>query len=170
MDSATNPAPIATLLENHRAFLRYLERRVGDRALAEDILQDAFAKVVTNPEKAPDHEGIVPWSVVPRLSSAGSFRALLTVTVRNRVAWYRQFEWAEKSGHDLALEEHDIFNVSKLQGGYARYLTAWKGLTPGIGAAVSTGIVPRSLELTYGGRFNPGFSIYLALRPAAHRM
>ena len=46
MDTAENAAPVATLLENHRAFLRYLERRVGDRALAEDILQDAFAKVV----------------------------------------------------------------------------------------------------------------------------
>jgi RNA polymerase sigma-70 factor (ECF subfamily) len=54
-------APIETLLENHRAFLRYLERRVGDRALAEDILQDAFAKVVARPEQAPDDEAIVPW-------------------------------------------------------------------------------------------------------------
>src|SRR5919112_6496799 len=48
-------------LENHRAFLNYLERRVGDRALAEDILQDAFAKVVARPERAPADEGIVPW-------------------------------------------------------------------------------------------------------------
>ena len=39
--------------QNHRAFLRYLERRVGDRALAEDILQDAFIKVVTRPEQSP---------------------------------------------------------------------------------------------------------------------
>ncbi|MCA1559931.1 MAG: hypothetical protein LC753_12100 [Acidobacteria bacterium] len=54
-------APVATLLENHRAFLQYLERRVGDRALAEDILQDAFAKVVARPEQAPADEGIVPW-------------------------------------------------------------------------------------------------------------
>jgi RNA polymerase sigma-70 factor (ECF subfamily) len=54
-------APVATLLENHRAFLRYLERRVGDRALAEDILQDAFVKVVASPEMAPSDEGIVPW-------------------------------------------------------------------------------------------------------------
>jgi RNA polymerase sigma factor (sigma-70 family) len=61
MDTETPPAPIATLLENHRAFLRYLERRVGDRALAEDILQDAFAKVVARPEQAPDDEAIVPW-------------------------------------------------------------------------------------------------------------
>lgn len=58
----TDPtAPIATLLDNHRAFLRYLERRVGDRMLAEDILQDAFAKVVARPEQAPPGEAIVLW-------------------------------------------------------------------------------------------------------------
>ena len=38
-----------------------MERRVGDRALAEDILQDAFAKVVERPEQAPTDEAIVPW-------------------------------------------------------------------------------------------------------------
>jgi RNA polymerase sigma factor (sigma-70 family) len=62
MDAAADtPAPVATLLENHRAFLRYLERRVGDRALAEDILQEAFAKVVARPEQAPSDEAVVPW-------------------------------------------------------------------------------------------------------------
>lgn len=55
------PAPVAVLLENHRTFLRYLERRVGDRALAEDILQEAFIKVVARPEQAPADEAIVPW-------------------------------------------------------------------------------------------------------------
>ena len=55
------PAPLAILLENHRAFLAYLERRVGDRALAEDILQDAFAKVLDRPEGTPADEGVVPW-------------------------------------------------------------------------------------------------------------
>jgi RNA polymerase sigma-70 factor (ECF subfamily) len=52
---------LTALVDNHRAFLRYLERRVGDRALAEDILQDAFAKVVARPEQAPPDEAIVPW-------------------------------------------------------------------------------------------------------------
>ena len=55
------PAALAILLDNHRAFLSYLQRRVGDRALAEDILQDAFAKVVDRPEHAPDGEAVVPW-------------------------------------------------------------------------------------------------------------
>ncbi len=61
MDTPAGSSPVETLLENHRAFLRYLERRVGDRALAEDILQDAFAKVVARPEQAPIDEAIVPW-------------------------------------------------------------------------------------------------------------
>ncbi len=51
----------AALLDNQRAFLRYLERRVGDRALAEDILQDAFSKVLARPDQAPQDESIVPW-------------------------------------------------------------------------------------------------------------
>jgi RNA polymerase sigma factor (sigma-70 family) len=61
MDATESPAPVSTLLENHRAFLRYLERRVGDHALAEDILQEAFAKVVARPEQAPGDESVIPW-------------------------------------------------------------------------------------------------------------
>jgi len=54
-------APLDVLLENHRAFLRYLESRVRDRALAEDILQDAFVKVMNRSDQAPNDEGLVPW-------------------------------------------------------------------------------------------------------------
>jgi len=35
---------LAVLVANHREFLRFVERRVGDRALAEEILQAAFVK------------------------------------------------------------------------------------------------------------------------------
>lgn len=89
-----------------------------------------------------------------------------SVTVRERDSWYGRFEWAEKSGHDLAVPEDGLFNVAKLQAGYTRYLAPWKGLTPGIGGAISTGLVPRSLEPAYGSRFNAGFGVYLTLRPA----
>lgn len=62
MDTAADGrAGVDILVENHRAFLAYLERRVGDRALAEDILQEAFARVVARPAQAPGDEGIVPW-------------------------------------------------------------------------------------------------------------
>ena len=58
---STVPRRLPVLLENRRAFLGYVERRVGDRALAEDILQDAFVKVVTRPDVAPSDDAIVPW-------------------------------------------------------------------------------------------------------------
>jgi RNA polymerase sigma-70 factor (ECF subfamily) len=57
----SEPAPLTALLENHRTFLAYLTRRVGDRALAEDLLQDAFLRVAARPEQAPDGEALVPW-------------------------------------------------------------------------------------------------------------
>ena len=53
--------PLQLLVENHEAFLKFLARRVGDRALAEDILHDAFVKVMSRPDQAPVDEGIVPW-------------------------------------------------------------------------------------------------------------
>jgi RNA polymerase sigma-70 factor (ECF subfamily) len=59
--SDESPAPLDVLVENHRAFLRYLERRVGDRELAEDILQDAFIKVIDQPDQPPAGAGLVPW-------------------------------------------------------------------------------------------------------------
>jgi len=57
----TGAAALDVLLQNHRAFLAYLTRRVGDRALAEDLLQDAFARVLARPDQAPDGDGLVPW-------------------------------------------------------------------------------------------------------------
>ena len=49
------------LVENHRAFLAFLQRRLGDRALAEDILQDAFVRSIDKVSGLRDQEAIVPW-------------------------------------------------------------------------------------------------------------
>lgn len=49
------------LVENHRAFLRFLERRLGRRVLAEDILQEAFARGLGKLEHLRDSEAAVPW-------------------------------------------------------------------------------------------------------------
>jgi RNA polymerase sigma factor (sigma-70 family) len=37
---------VHTLVANHREFLAFVQKRVGDRALAEEILQDAFVRSV----------------------------------------------------------------------------------------------------------------------------
>jgi RNA polymerase sigma factor (sigma-70 family) len=39
-----SPAVVSALVGNHRDFLAFLQKRVGDRALAEDILQEAFVR------------------------------------------------------------------------------------------------------------------------------
>ena len=60
-DRETGREALDLLLENRRAFLAYLTRRVGNRALAEDLLQEAFAKALARPEQVPDGEALVPW-------------------------------------------------------------------------------------------------------------
>jgi RNA polymerase sigma-70 factor (ECF subfamily) len=59
-DGGAPGTAVAILLDNHRAFLRFLEGRVGDRALAEDILQDAFIRNLQKAEEVPE-EALVPW-------------------------------------------------------------------------------------------------------------
>lgn len=49
------------LVENHREFLGFLERRLGRRDVAEDILQDAFARGLDKLEMLRDAEAVVPW-------------------------------------------------------------------------------------------------------------
>jgi RNA polymerase sigma factor (sigma-70 family) len=39
-----SPEVVTTLVGNHREFLAFLQKRLGDRALAEDILQEAFVR------------------------------------------------------------------------------------------------------------------------------
>jgi RNA polymerase sigma factor (sigma-70 family) len=53
-------AGVQLLVENHRAFLRFLERRTGSREGAEDILQDAFARNLERMNDVPE-EALVPW-------------------------------------------------------------------------------------------------------------
>jgi RNA polymerase sigma-70 factor (ECF subfamily) len=53
-------AGVHVLVENHRAFLRFLERRTGSHEAAEDILQDAFARNLERVSELPE-EALVPW-------------------------------------------------------------------------------------------------------------
>jgi RNA polymerase sigma factor (sigma-70 family) len=52
---------LEALAENRRVFRRFLERRVGSPAAAEDILQDAFARAVGTVDGLRDDESAVAW-------------------------------------------------------------------------------------------------------------
>ncbi len=52
---------VATLVDNRHQFLSFLQRRLGSRALAEDILQEAFARSLTKVEQLANEESAVAW-------------------------------------------------------------------------------------------------------------
>ena len=56
-----SPAAVARLVNNHREFLGFLQSRVGSRALAEDILQDAFVRGIGKLGSLRDDESAVAW-------------------------------------------------------------------------------------------------------------
>lgn len=61
MDHATSASLTEQLVGSHRDFLGFLERRLGDRALAEDILQDAFVRTIEKGSSVRDDDSSVAW-------------------------------------------------------------------------------------------------------------
>lgn len=60
-DEALPPAVVAKLVDNHRAFLGFVHKHVGDRAEAEDLLQEAFVKGLERGGGLRDEESAVAW-------------------------------------------------------------------------------------------------------------
>ena len=106
----------------------------------------------------------------PGNDATNAFLAETNLTLDERDSWFGRFEFAGKSGRDLAIESPDIFTVAKLKAGYTRYFEPWRGLKPGIGAGVSAGVVPDSLKPFYGSRVNVGLAVFVTLRPAERGM
>ena len=98
--------------------------------------------------------------------ATNAFLVETNLTRRDRDTWFGRFEVANKTSHDLALAPDDeVFTVTKLQGGYTRYFQPRSGFVPGIGGALSFGIVPESLATAYGRRINTGLAVFVTLRP-----
>lgn len=60
-DIAPSPELLAVLVQNHRRFLDFLQRRVGSREVAEDILQEAFVRGLTRGGSIRDSDSAVAW-------------------------------------------------------------------------------------------------------------
>src|SRR3954449_10688489 len=57
--STETPEIVDQLVENHREFLRFVERRVGNRAVAEEIVQEAFVRSLGRGDEIRD--SVVGW-------------------------------------------------------------------------------------------------------------
>lgn len=53
--------PIDLLVQSKARFLQFLERRLGDRADAEDLLQAAYLRFVAQEHALRDNEKLIPW-------------------------------------------------------------------------------------------------------------
>ena len=60
-ERADSPDVVRVLVENHRRFLAFLERRVGSREVAEDILQEAFVRGIAGAASLRDESSVVAW-------------------------------------------------------------------------------------------------------------
>src|SRR5262245_7965191 len=56
-----SPAAVQRLVDSHRQFLSFLEKRVESRAVAEDILQSAFVRGLERGAEVLDEESVVAW-------------------------------------------------------------------------------------------------------------
>jgi RNA polymerase sigma-70 factor (ECF subfamily) len=61
MEPQIDDARVQPLVDNHRTFLHFLERRVGSREEAEDILQDAFGRSLDRFDTLGEAENVVRW-------------------------------------------------------------------------------------------------------------
>jgi RNA polymerase sigma-70 factor (ECF subfamily) len=59
--NSLSPGAIQRLVESHRQFLSFVERRVESRAVAEDILQSAFVRGLERGAEVRDEESAVAW-------------------------------------------------------------------------------------------------------------
>lgn len=61
MAAVPTHVPAEVLAENHRRFLAFLRRRVDNDAVAEDILQEAYAKSLQRMDQVKDDDSVVAW-------------------------------------------------------------------------------------------------------------
>lgn len=61
MTAPATHVPTDVLAENHGRFLAFLRRRVDSDAVAEDILQDAYAKSLQRIDQVENDESVVAW-------------------------------------------------------------------------------------------------------------
>jgi len=90
--------PFETLVANHRQFLGFLEKRTGDRALAEDLLQEAFVRGLDRIEALRDDESAVAWFYRSLRNAVVDHHRRRNASERSLAALARELETAEPPG------------------------------------------------------------------------
>ncbi|MBX3649642.1 MAG: sigma-70 family RNA polymerase sigma factor [Rhodocyclaceae bacterium] len=142
--TALSPEAIAQLVNGHREFLSFLERRVESRAVAEDILQSAFARGLER-GAGVDDEKVVAWFYrVLRNAVIDHYRQRSTAE-RVTEAWAREFPDVQEPEAELRQEicqcvsslldtlkpeYREALQIVDLQEGKLKDLAQQSGITP----------------------------------------
>lgn len=134
-------ADVQSLVGSHRALLAFVQKRVGDRALAEDILQDAFVRGLS---RADDVESVPAWfyrvlknAVVDRARRAGAESRALAAFARELEGLHEApRERSEVAcqcvldlGKTLEPSYRDILERVEVEGATLRQVAAELGIT-----------------------------------------
>lgn len=93
---------VAMLVSNHREFLDFLTRRVSDRAVAEDLLQEAFVRGLDRIETLRDGESVVAWFYRSLRNSVIDSYRRKGAAARKLEALAREMEQATEPDAELA--------------------------------------------------------------------
>jgi RNA polymerase sigma factor (sigma-70 family) len=100
-EDAGRPPPeiISVLVGNHREFLAYVERRIGNRALAEEILQEAFVKSLDKADQIRD--SAIGWFYRLLRNAVIDHQRRHTTAARRLEAFAAELETATEPSGDL---------------------------------------------------------------------
>lgn len=89
----------ATLVANHREFLAFVEKRVGNRATAEEILQDAFVRSMDKLETI--HDTAIGWFYRVLRNAIIDHHRRTAAAERRHDAYAREQQLAEAEDQEL---------------------------------------------------------------------
>lgn len=122
----TSGAPLDQLLAQRRQFLAFVQRRVQDAGLAEDILQTAYLRAFEHQDDFQQNESAVAWFYrLLRNAVIDSYRRQAT-KAKALEAWARELETSEQPSAEVESEVcgclHGI--VDNLKAEYSEILRA----------------------------------------------
>src|SRR5450631_1334431 len=99
-ENSVIPEVTEILVANHREFLRFVDRRVGNRAIAEEIVQDAFVRSLGRGDEIRD--SVVGWFYRVLRNAVIDHQRRQTVADRRLDQFAAELETSGDSGEELA--------------------------------------------------------------------
>lgn len=99
-ENETSQEVVDQLVGSHREFLRYVERRVGNRALAEEIVQAAFVRTLERGDEIRD--SVVGWFYRVLRNAVVDYQRRQAVANRRLDEFAAELETTGDGGEELA--------------------------------------------------------------------